>query len=265
MDLGLKDKNVIVTGGASNIGRTICLTFGQEGANVAVVDMDDENGGKVVKLIQDLGTNAKFIKADVTKYAEAEKVIKEAVDAFGSIDALVNNVGWDDFVPFLDIPVEKYEKYLDLNLRHVLYFTRAVLPKMVEQKGGSIVNIGSDAGRLGEFRESVYAAAKGGVISFTKNTAREFGRFQIRANCICPGATMPGSDEETGKFSLFRLKEVQTLFPPEVQEKLAKHGYPLRRLGRAEDIANMVVFITSPRASWITGQTISVSGGYSMF
>lgn len=265
MDLGLKDKNVIVTGGASNIGRTICLYFGEEGANVTVVDMDEENGNKVAQLIQDQGCKSKFVKADVTKYEDAEKVVKESMDEFGQIDALVNNVGWDDFVPFLQIPVEKYDRYLDLNLRHVLYFTRAVLPQMVEQKGGSIVNIGSDAGRLGEFRESVYAAAKGGVISFTKNTAREFGRFQIRANCICPGATMPGSDEETGKFSLFRQEEVQTLFPPEVQEKLAKHGYPLRRLGKAEDIANMVVFISSPRASWITGQTISVSGGYSMF
>ena len=208
---------------------------------------------------------AKFIQADVTKFEDAEKVMKESLDEFGRIDVLVNNVGWDDFIPFLEIPVDKYDKYIDLNLRHVLYFTRAVLTQMVEQKGGSIVNIGSDAGRVGEFRESVYAAAKGGVISFTKNTAREFGRFQIRANCICPGATMPGSEEETGKFSLFRQEEVQTLFPPEVQETLAKHGYPLRRLGKAEDISNMVVFIASPKASWITGQTISVSGGYSMF
>ena len=146
----------------------------------------------------------------------------------------------------------------------MLYFTRAVLPHMIEQKQGSIVNIGSDAGRVGEFRESIYSAAKGGVISFTKNTAREFGRFQIRANCICPGATVP-TEEETGKTSLFQQDEVKKLFPPEVQEKLAKHGYPLRRLGKGQDIANMVVFVASNRASWVTGQTISVSGGYSMF
>ncbi len=264
MDLGLKGKNVIVTGGASNIGRSICLTFGEEGANVAIVDLDEENGNKVAQMIQDKGPQAKYIKADVTQYPEAERVVKETVDAFGGVDILVNNVGWDDFIPFLDIPVEKYEKYLDLNLRHVIYFVRAVLPTMVEQKGGSIVNMGSDAGRLGEFRESVYAAAKGGVISFTKNTAREFGRFQIRSNCVCPGATMP-EEEEKGKYSLFREDNVIKLFPPEVQEKLAKHGYPLRRLGRSQDLANMVVFIASDRASWITGQTISVSGGYTMF
>ena len=182
----------------------------------------------------------------------------------GGVDVLVNNVGWEDFTPFLDIPVEKYDKYLDLNLRHVLYFTRAVLPHMVEKNHGSIVNISSDAGRLGEFRESVYSAAKGGVISFTKNTAREFGRFQIRANAICPGATLP-KEEEIGKQSLFRQEAVTKLFPPEVQEKLAKHGYPLRRLGKSQDIANMVVFLASDRASWVTGQTVSVSGGYSMF
>jgi len=264
MDLGLKKKNVIVTGGASNIGRSICLTFGEEGANVAVVDLDAEDGKKVAQMIGDKGGKGQFIKADVTKYSEAEQAVKEAIDKLGGVDILVNNVGWEDFSPFLEIPVEKYDKYLDLNLRHVLYFTRAVLPHMVEKNHGSIVNISSDAGRLGEFRESVYSAAKGGVISFTKNTAREFGRFQIRANAICPGATLP-KEEEIGKQSLFRQEVVTKLFPPEVQEKLAKHGYPLRRLGKSQDIANMVVFLASDRASWVTGQTVSVSGGYSMF
>ncbi len=264
MELGFKNKTAVVTGGASNIGRAICLTFAGEGANVAVVDIDEENGKKIAQLVREKGSKAKFIKADVTKFPEAERTIKEALEEFGGIDVLVNNVGWDDFYPFLEIPVEKYEKYIDLNLRHVLYFTRAVLPSMMERKHGSIINIGSDAGRLGEFRESVYAACKGGVITFTKNTAREFGRYQIRCNCICPGATMP-AEEEKGKHSLFHLEEVKKLFPAEVQEKLAKTGYPLRRLGKSQDIANMVVFLASDRASWVTGQTVSVSGGYSMF
>lgn len=264
MDLGLKDKTVIVTGGGSNIGRAITLTFGEEGANVLIVDIDEENGRKVEKLLQDKGGRAKFVKADVTKYAEAERVVKEALATFGSVDVLVNNVGWDDFYPFLEIPPEKYDKYLDLNLRHVLYFTRAVLPHMVEKKSGSIVNISSDAGRVGEFRESIYSAAKGGVITFTKNIAREFGRFGIRCNCVCPGATVPPEEETSGQ-SMFRQEEVKKLFPPEVQEKLAKSAYPLRRLGKAQDIANMVVFVASDRCSWVTGQTISVSGGYSMF
>jgi len=264
MDLGFKEKSVVVTGGASNIGRAICLTLGAEGANVSLVDIDEESGNKVAQIIRDKGRKAVFIKADVTKFAEAERAVKQAAKEMGGIDVLVNGVGWDDFYPFMEIPVEKYEKYIDLNLRHVLYFIRATLPFMIEKKHGSIVNIGSDAGRLGEFRESVYAACKGGVITFTKNIAREFGRYQIRCNCVCPGATMP-TEETTGKHSLFNLEEVKKLFPAEVQEKLAKTGYPLRRLGRAQDIADMVIFLASERASWVTGQTISVSGGYSMF
>lgn len=264
MDLGLKGKTALVSGGASNIGRAICMTFGEEGANVGIVDIDEENGNKVAELIRSKGGTARFYKADVTNYSEVERVVKETVDDFGGIDILVNNVGWDDFYLFLEIPPEKYDKYLNLNLRHVLYFTRAVLLHMTERKkGGSIINIGSDAGRVGEFRESVYSAAKGGVITFTKNIAREFGRFDIRCNCICPGATIP-TEEETGKQSLFRQEEYQKLFTPEVQERLAKSSYPLRRLGKGQDIANMVVFIASDRCSWVTGQTISVSGGYSM-
>ena len=265
MDLELGGKTVIITGGASNIGRAISLTFGEEGANVLIVDLDEDAGNKVAQMIKDKGSKATVVKADVTKYSEAERVAKVAADEFGGADILVNNVGWDDFVPFIDIPPEKYDKYIDLNLRHVLYFTRAVVPQMIEKKHGAIVNMSSDAGRLGEFRESVYAACKGGVISFTKNTAREFGRYQIRANCICPGATMPTSDEEMSKTSMFRMDSITKLFPPEVREKLAKTGYPLKRLGRAQDLANMAVFLASDRCSWLTGQTISVSGGYSMF
>jgi len=264
MDLGLKGKTAIVTGGASNIGRAISLTFGGEGANVVIVDLDEEAGNNLVKMIQEVGGDGMVIQADVTKNSEAERVAKETADKCGGADILVNNVGWDDLLPFLDIPPEKYDKYIDLNLRHVLQFTRAALPQMVEKKHGSIVNISSDAGRLGEFRESVYAACKGGVISFTKNIAREFGRFQIRSNCICPGATI-AQEDEMSKTSMFHQDIIKQLFPPEAQQKLAKMGYPLRRLGQAQDIANMAVFIASDRCSWLTGQTISVSGGYSMF
>lgn len=262
MDLGLKGKTAMVTGGASNIGRAISIAFGEEGANVSLVDLDEQGGNKVVELIRSKGGKALFNKADVTNYPEAERVVKNTVSEFGGFDILVNGVGWDDFTPFLDIPVEKYDKYLNLNLRHVLYFTRAVLPYMSEKRGGSIVNISSDAGRMGEFRESIYSAAKGGVITFTKNIAREFGRFSIRCNAICPSVTFP-PEEEMGKESMLRQDQISALFPPEAREKLAK-TYPLRRLGRPQDIANMVVYVASDRCSFLTGQTISVNGGYSM-
>ncbi len=262
MDLGLKGKTVIVTGGASNIGRAISIAFGEEGANVSIVDLDEENAKKVAELIRSKGAKTLVNKADVTKYSEAERMVKNTLDEFGAIDVLVNGVGWDDFTPFLEIPVERYEKYLSLNLRHVLYFTRAVLPAMCEKRGGAIVNISSDAGRMGEFRESIYSAAKGGVITFTKNIAREFGRFGVRCNSICPSVTFP-PEEEMGKESMLRGEMVSQLFPPEAREKLAK-TYPLRRLGKPQDIANMVVFAASDRSSFLTGQTISVNGGYSM-
>lgn len=262
MDLGLKGKTAIVTGGASNIGRAISIAFGEEGANVSIADLDEQGGSKVAELIQSKGGKARFNKADVTSYSDAERIVKSTLDAFGGIDILVNGVGWDDFTPFLEIPVEKYDKYLSLNLRHVLYFTRAVLPAMCEKKGGAIINISSDAGRMGEFRESIYSAAKGGVITFSKNIAREFGRFGVRCNAICPSVTFP-PEEELGKDSMLRGDMVGQLFPPEAREKLAK-TYPLRRLGRPQDIANMVVFAASDRCSFVTGQTISVNGGYSM-
>ncbi|MDP2727217.1 MAG: glucose 1-dehydrogenase [Dehalococcoidia bacterium] len=262
MDLGLKGKTVIVTGGASNIGRAISIAFGEEGANVSIVDLDEENAKKVAELIRKNGAKALTTKADVTRYSEAERVVNNTLAEFGSVDVLVNGVGWDDFTPFLDIPVEKFDKYLDLNLRHVLYFTRAVLPTMCEKRAGAIVNISSDAGRIGEFRESIYSAAKGGVITFSKNIAREFGRFGVRCCSICPSVTFP-PEEEMGKDSMLRGEVVGQLFPPEAREKLAK-TYPLRRLGRPQDIANMVVFVASERSSFVTGQTISVNGGYSM-
>lgn len=262
MDLGLKGKTVIITGGASNIGRAISIAFGEEGANVCIVDLDEENANKVAKIIEGKGAKACVTKANVTDYAQVEGVVKKALDTYGTIDIMVNGVGWDDFTPFLDIAPEKYEKYLNLNLRHVLYFTRAVLPTMVEKKTGAIVNIASDAGRIGEFRESIYSAAKGGVITFSKNIAREFGRYSIRCNSICPSVTFP-PEEELGKESMLRGDMVGALFGPEAREKLAK-TYPLRRLGRPQDIANTVVFVASERASFVTGQTISVNGGYSM-
>ena len=263
MDLGLTGKTAIVTGGASNIGRAISMTLGEEGANISLVDLDEEGGKKVAELIRGKGGKAHSIRADVTNYADAERVVKSTLEQFGAVDILVNGVGWDDFTPFLEIPVEKYDKYLSLNLRHVLYFTRAVLPAMCEKRGGTIINISSDAGRIGEFRESIYSAAKGGVITFAKNIAREFGRFGIRCNSICPSVTVPEEDE-MGKDSMLRGDQIQALFPPEAKERLAKASYPLRRLGRPQDIANMVAFVASDRCSWVTGQTISVNGGYSM-
>jgi 2-hydroxycyclohexanecarboxyl-CoA dehydrogenase len=219
----------------------------------------------VADLIKSQNGKAKFVKTDVTNYESVQAMVKAAVDEFGTVDIMVNDVGWDDFTPFMQNK-PKWDKYIDINFRSVLNGMHCVLPVMIEKKQGRIVNIGSDAGRLGEPLESVYSGCKAGVIGLSKSVAKEVGRYGITINVVCPGAT-PGQENEVGKYSSFyregetyaRLKQ---MMPPDKEALLAKQFYPLRRLGKAEDIANAVLFFASDAASFITGQTLSVSGGY---
>ena len=261
MELGLKGRTVIVTGGASNIGRAITLAFAREGSNIVMAEIDEAQGKKVADQVDALGTGGRCIvvKTDVTKLDEVEAMVKKAKDEFGKIDVLVNNVGWDFLQLFTETTPEFWDKVMTLNYRSDLNCIKSVLPRMIEQKGGSVVSISSDAGRIGEFKEAVYAGCKAGIIALSKAIAREVGRYGIRLNCICPGMTVP--KEEVSKASMW--KDVGQFFTPEVQEKM-KGAYALRRLGTAEEVANAVVFFASDAASFITGQTLSVSGGYSM-
>ena len=265
MELGLKGKSVIVTGGGSNIGRSISLAFAKEGSNVVIAELDEEQGGKVATQANALGAGGRCIvvKTDVTKLDSVENLVKKTVAEFGQVDVLVNNVGWDDVMLFMDMTPEFWDKVIAINYRSVLNTMKTVLPLMVERKIGSIVNIGSDAGRLGEVRESVYSGTKGAVIAVSKAVAREVGRYGIRINVVCPGITIPGPGE-VGKESMWKEEQVATMFSPEAVEKIAKAAYPLRRLGKGEDLANAAVFMASDAASFITGQTLSVSGGFSM-
>jgi len=265
MDLGLKAKVAIVTGGGSNIGRAISGALAREGAITVIAELSEKDGQKVADQIKNAGGMAKVIKTDVTDNQSVQDMVKAVLDEFGKIDVLVNNVGWDDFTTFMEIPVERYDKYINLNFRHFLLCTRAVLPSMIERKSGRIINIGSDAGRIGEYRESIYSGCKAGVIGFSKAIAKEVGRFGITVNVVCPGATIPETDA-MGEKSMF-AEDWFTKFPlstAEGQEKIAKSAYPLRRLGKAEDIANAVLSFASDAANYVTGQTLSVSGGYSM-
>lgn len=262
MDLGLKGKTVIVTGGGSNIGRAISLTFAGEGANVVIAELKAVFGEKAASEANALkaGGQTVVIETDVTKFDMVEATVKKTIEKFGRVDILVNNVGWDDVKLFVDTTPDLWSKLIDINYKGVLNCTKAVLPHMIEQKGGAIVSIGSDAGRMGEFKEAVYGGCKGAVIAFTKAVARETGRYGIRLNVVCPGMTVPAM-EELGEGSMWR----QTLssYGPEVQAQAAKN-YPLRRIGKAQEVANAVVFLASDRASFITGQTLSASGGYTM-
>lgn len=261
MDLGLSGKNVIVMGGASNIGRAISLTFAEEKANVLVGDWDEKQAEKTGADIAKLGVKGVATKTDVADWESVQSTVKKAIDELGSVDVLVNNAGWAMDRLFVDKPRSEWEKEIAINYWGVINGIRAVLDHMIERKQGSIVSIGSDAGRMGEYREAVYAGCKGGVIALTKAVARENGRFGIRLNVVCHGLT-PGKLDECGEKSLWRGEEAD-VFTPEAQEK-AKKGYPLRKLGTPQDIANAVVFMTSSRAGHITGQTLSVSGGYTM-
>lgn len=262
MDLGLAGKTVIVTGGAANIGRAISLGYAKEGVNLVIADLDVEQGEKVAKLAKQMGAkDTMVIKTDVTKTEDAENLVKQTIDKFGKVDTLVNNVGFDKLFLFVETTPDFLDKIIDVNYKGLLNCTKAVLPHMIEQKSGAVVSIGSDAGRIGEFKEAVYGGIKGAVIAFTKAVARENGRYGVRLNVVCPGMTVPASEEEVGEGSAWKTQ--MSLFPPEYLEKAAKN-YPLRRLGTAQEVANAVVFLGSDAASFITGQTLSVSGGYTM-
>jgi len=263
MDLELAGKTVIVTGGASNIGRAIALAFAREGSNVVIADIDEGQANKVASEANTLGAGGRtiVIRTDVTDYQEVEAMVGRASAEFGRIHVLVNNVGWVLDRLFLEQPHEDWEKTLNLNLWSVIYCMRAVLPQMMENGYGRVVSISSEAGRVGEYREAVYGACKAGVIGLTKSLAREVGRYGITLNAVCPAVTVPRSEDEIGEHSLW--KAGLQLFTPEVQEK-AKRLYPLRRLGAPEDTANAVLFLASDVASFITGQSLSVGGGFTM-
>jgi len=262
MDLELKGKSVVVTGGGSNIGRAIVLGFAEEGANITIADLDDVQALKVAELALKKGAGGvQVVKTDVTNLDQVKAMFAAAVKKFATVDVLVNNVGWDQMNFFMQTTPEFWQKVVNVNYLSVLNCTRSALEVMVPNKRGAIVSISSDASRQGEPREAVYAGTKAAVNSFMKTVAKEYGRDGIRCNVVCPGVTLPEDDSELGSMSLWAKGDIS--FPPELQEKVAK-ALPLRKVGRARDIAGPVLFLASPRAGHITGQILSASGGYSM-
>jgi len=264
MDLELGKKIVIVTGGASNIGRAISLGFVEEEAQVMIADIDILQGEKVAEKAKALGPKPVFIETDITKNDQVEQMVEQTINRFGRIDILVNNVGWGYDRPFLEKPRKEWKKEVDINFWGPLNCIRNVIGQMVEQKYGKIISIGSDAGRMGEYNEEVYSGCKAAIIAMSKSLARSFGRYGINVNVVCPGATNPESPDHYGEKSMFAPGGFlsQTL-NKEVQEKILKR-YPLRKFGKPQDIANAVLFLSSDVAGHITGQTLSVSGGYTM-
>jgi len=264
MDLGLKGKTVIVTGSAQGIGRATALAFAEEGAKVVVADLNEEGAKKVAQEIKDKKGEAIAVKVDVTKLATARNMVKAAVDKYGKLDVLVNCAAAWRINFFMNMPEDDWDFEIATVYRSVLACSRAALEHMIERKGGGkIVNIGSDAGRVGEPNQPVYSGAKGGVIAFTKALAKDVARHGVLVNCVCPSMTVGERRVELEK-EMERKGDVEGLKKYRDTMDRIIRMYPLRKLGKPEDVANMVVFLASDRANHITGQTVSVNGGYAM-
>lgn len=244
----LVGKRAFITGGAMGIGRGIVEFFIKNGATVSIMDIKEEEGLKTAK-----ETGCLFFRGDVTSLEDVKRAVKSSLERMGGIDILVNNAGWDTVTLFLDSTPELWMKIVDINYFGVLNTCYAILPHMRENKKGAIVNIASDAGRVGSTGEAVYSGTKGAVIAFSKSIAREHARDNIRVNVVCPGPTETPLLEEI-KRSPFGEKIISSM------DKFI----PMKRLGKPEDIAPVVAFLASDLSSYITGQVISVNGGLNM-
>jgi 2-hydroxycyclohexanecarboxyl-CoA dehydrogenase len=250
---GLQQRSAIVTGSASGIGRAIALRLAEEGCRVGVFDINPAAAEATVDAITAAGGTATACIVDITDLASVRAGVAAFEQALGPTEILVNNAGWDKIVPFLQTDTDLWKKVVDINLYGPLHMHYAVLPGMVERGFGRVVNIASDAGRVGSSGEAVYSAAKGGIISFTKTMARELTRAGIQLNCVCPGPT------ETPLFAQVAEGEAGA----KIVEGL-KRAIPMKRLGQPEDYPGIVAFLASDDAAYITGQVISVSGGLTM-
>jgi 2-hydroxycyclohexanecarboxyl-CoA dehydrogenase len=244
----------LVTGGARGIGAAIARGLAQDGMTVVIADIRAEQARDNARAIEQAGGRALAIDMDIRDPASVTAGVAAARDESGEISVLVNVAGWDELKPFVDTDEEFWQEVLEVNFKGGLRLTHALLPSMIERRWGRIVNISSDAGRVGSSLESVYAGAKGAIISFTKTVARETARLGVTANIVCPGPT----DTEM-------LQDVAAAHPDadKVLERLAR-AVPMKRLGKPDDVAAAVRFFASESAGYITGQTLSVSGGLTM-
>jgi len=251
---GLKDKTALVTGAGSGIGQSIALRLADEGMVVGVLDINAEAAARTVALIQAKGGKADAEICDITDYEQVKTAVAAIESRIGPTWTLVNNAGWDKPMPFLKTTPDFWKKVVDINYMGPLHLTHAVAPGMVARNGGRIIFIASDAGRVGSSGEVVYSGCKGATIAFAKALAREVARKNVLLNCLCPGPTnTPAMDAFVGTG-----EEGQ-----KIRDAMVR-GVPLGRIGEPDDYPGLVAFLASDDASFMTGQTISVSGGLNM-
>lgn len=238
-------KVVLVTGGASGIGKATVLAFAREGATVICADLNATAGEALKKEAAAANRKVDFVGIDMGNSDSIRAAAAEVLKKYPRVDVLVNAAGWGDIQPYMQNTPEFINKVIAINLAGPAHLAQALLPPMIAANGGKIVNIASDAGRVGSGGETVYAGAKGGLIAFTKSLAREVARYSINVNCVCPGPTdTPMLATRSEKLREAFLKAI-----------------PFRRFAKPEEIADAVVFFASPEAAYVTGQVMSVSGG----
>jgi len=247
--IDLSGKVALVTGSGSGIGRETARTLARGGAAIAVNDVNREGADLTVSMIEKEGGKAKVYLGAVDDYKAVLKMVDDIVKDMGHIDILVNNAAIFAMKQLVEMGPQNWEPEIAVDFKGVIHCVRAVLPHMIARKSGRIISMASDGGRIGEFGMSVYSGIKAGVVGFSKAVAREVGKFGITVNCVSPGFT--------------KTETLAKTLSPETEAKMIK-SYPLRRLGRPEDHGKVILFLASDLAEYITGQTISASGGYTM-
>jgi 2-hydroxycyclohexanecarboxyl-CoA dehydrogenase len=247
----MSQRVAFITGAGRGIGREIAKTLASKSNKIIVTDINIENAQETVSILESQGAEALAVYCDVTKLESVQEAVKASLDRFGRIDILVNNAGWDKIEPFLKSESSTWKTIIDINLMGQIHTCKEILPIMIENGYGKVVNIASDSGRVGSSGEGVYSAAKGGVIALTKTIAREMARYKLNVNCISPGPSNTPLIQEIGSYNEGIVSALEK-------------AIPFRRLAEPSDLANAVAFFASDEAEYITGQTLSVNGGLAM-
>lgn len=247
----MRKRIAFITGSGRGIGREIARTLAAKSMKILVTDVNLDNANETVSILEQEGGEAIAVYCDVTKLESVQEAVATALSHFGEINVLVNNAGWDKVEPFLKSEPSTWKLIMDINLMGQIHTCKEILPIMIQNGYGKVVNIASDSGRVGSSGEAVYSAAKGGVIAFTKTMAREMARYKLNINCISPGPSNTPLFEEIGSYN----QGIATAL---------EKAIPFRRLAQPSDIANAVAFLASDEAEYVTGQTLSVNGGLAM-